>query len=243
MGERGKGLSERSHEPLDKKSVLKIAPSILSADFSQLGAEVIRAEEGGADALHFDVMDGHFVSNITFGTDVVRALRDKSRLPFHVHLMVEKPDRWIESFVKAGGDIICVHTEACTHLDRTIRQIERQGAQVGVALNPSTPASSIESVLNKIDLLLVMGVNPGFCSRDFIPAVLPKIRKARRMVEGRRLAVDIAVDGGIREDTGYLAVKAGASVLVVGTAAFRRGNILEAIKMLRRSAAAAWKLD
>jgi ribulose-phosphate 3-epimerase len=243
MRERGQGFADRSHKPPDKKSVLKIVPSILSADFSQLGAEVIRAEEGGADALHFDVMDGHFVSNITFGSDIVRALRDKSRLPFQVHLMVERPDRWIEPFVKAGANIICVHIEACTHIDRTVRQIKRQGAQAGVALNPSTPASSIKPILDKIDLLTVMSVKPGFGSQDFIPAVLAKIHKARRMVGGRRLAVDIAVDGGIDEDTGYLAVKAGANVLVAGTAVFCKGNIPKAIKMLRRSAEAAWKLN
>jgi ribulose-phosphate 3-epimerase len=243
MREPGQGLSERSHKAPDKKSVLKIAPSVLSADFSQLGAEVIRAEEGGADALHFDIMDGHFVPNITFGSEVVRALRDKSRLPFQVHLMIEKPDRYIEPFVKAGGDTICVHIEACTRIHRIIRQIERQGAQAGVALNPSTPVNSIESVLDRIDLLTVMSVMPGFGGQDFIPTVLPKICKARRMIDGRRLAVDIAVDGGINEDTGYLAAKAGANVLVAGTAVFRKGNISRAIKMLRKSAAAAWKLN
>jgi ribulose-phosphate 3-epimerase len=235
------GSSERFHKARDKKNVLKIAPSILSADFSQLGAEVIRAEEGGADALHFDVMDGHFVPNITLGSEVVRALRDKSRLPFEVHLMIERPDRFIERFVRAGGDIISVHIEACRRINRAIRQIERQGAQAGVALNPNTPANSIEPVLDRIDLLTVMSVMPGFGGQDFIPTVLPKIRRARRMIDERRLAVDIAVDGGINEETGYLAAKAGANVLVAGTAVFRKGNISKAIKMLRRSAAAAWK--
>ena len=215
--------------------MLRIAPSLLSADFSRLGEEVKRAEEGGADLLHFDVMDGRFVPNITFGPLVVEALRDKTKLPFDVHLMIEKPDNYIEPFAEAGGDIITVHAEACTHLQRTIRHIKQQGVKAGVALNPATSLHAIEYVLDDLDMVLIMTVNPGFGGQDFIAAMLPKIRKAKGMIEERGLKVDIEVDGGINIETAPLVVKAGANVLVAGTAIFDQPDVRQVIQMLRKA--------
>lgn len=215
--------------------MLRIAPSLLSADFSRLGEEVKRAEEGGADLLHFDVMDGCFVPNITFGPLVVEALRDKTKLPFDVHLMIEKPDNYIEHFAKAGGDIITVHAEACIHLQRTIRHIKQQGVKAGVALNPATSLHAIEYVLDDLDMVLIMTVNPGFGGQGFIAAMLPKIRKAKGMIKERGLKVDIEVDGGINIETAPPVVKAGANVLVAGTAIFDQPDVRHAIQMLRNA--------
>ncbi len=217
--------------------ILKIAPSILSADFSELAKEVRRVEGGGADLLHIDVMDGRFVPNITIGPLVVKSIRDKTKLPFDVHLMILNPDDQIEEFAKAGSDIIGVSAEACVHLHRTIQNIKELGKKVSVALNPSTPLCTIEYVLEDIDQVLLMTVNPGFPGQSFIPNVLPKIRECRKMVEERGLKLDIEVDGGITEKTAPLAVKAGANVLVAGTAVYGKQDIREAIQALRKSCA------
>lgn len=218
--------------------MLKIAPSLLSADFSQLGAEVKRVVEGGADMLHFDIMDGRFVPNITFGPLVIEALRNKTSLPFDVHLMIEKPDNYIERFVEVGSDILTVHAEACVHLQRTIQHIKQQGVKVGASLNPATALNAIEHVLDDLDMVLIMTVKPGFGGQDFIPAVLPKIRKARQMIEKRGLEVDIEVDGGINVETAPLVVSAGANVLVAGTSIFGQPDFKRVIQNLREAATA-----
>ena len=220
------------------KFTVKIAPSLLSADFSRLGVEVKKAEDGGADILHFDIMDGHFVPNITFGPVIVEALRDKTNLPFHVHLMIERPDEYIERFAEAGANLLSVHVEACTHLQRTIQHIKDQKVKAGVALNPATPLDTIEYVLDDLDMILIMTVNPGFGGQDFIRGMLPKIRKARRMIEERRLKIDIGVDGGINDKTAPLAVRMGANILIAGSAVLGRKDIGLVIQRLRRSAQA-----
>lgn len=214
--------------------LLKIAPSLLSADFSRLDEEVKRVEDGGADLLHFDVMDGCFVPNITFGSLVVESLRDKTTLPFDVHLMIEKPDNYIERFAEAGGDIITVHAEACIHLQRTLKHIKQHGVKAGVALNPETPIHVIEDVLENLDMILVMTVNPGYGGQDFIATMLPKIRKAKNMIKERGLIIDIEVDGGINIKTAPLVVKAGANILVAGTAIFSQPDVKQVIQMLRK---------
>jgi len=215
---------------------IKIAPSILSADFSRLGDEVRRAEEAGADIIHLDIMDGHFVPNLTFGPIIVKAIRNHTKLPFHVHLMVEKPEDYIERVVEAGGDLVIVHVEACTHLQRVLSMIRDLGAGSGVALNPATPLTTIEYVLDDLDLILIMSVNPGFGGQDFIPSVLPKIRRARRRVMRRGLEIEIAVDGGVNVETAPKIVEAGADVLVAGTAVFGKPDLKKAIQELREAA-------
>lgn len=215
--------------------MLKIAPSLLSADFSQLGEEVKKVEEGGADLLHFDVMDGCFVPNLTFGPLVIESLRDKTKLPFDVHLMIEKPDNHIERFIEAGSDIITVHAEACVHLQRTLKQIKQQGIKAGVALNPATSMHTIEYILDDLDMILIMTVNPGFGGQDFIATMLPKIRKAKSMIQKCGLKVDIEVDGGINVETAPLVLKAGANVLVAGTAIFHQPDVKKAIQSLRKA--------
>ena len=220
---------ERSHS-------IKIAPSILSADFSRLGEEVRRAEEAGADIIHLDIMDGHFVPNLTFGPIIVKAIRSHTKLPFYVHLMVEKPEDYIERVVEAGGDLVIVHVEACTHLQRVLSMIRDLGARSGVALNPATPLTTIEYVLDDLDLILIMSVNPGFGGQDFIPSVLPKIKRARRRIMKRGLEIEIAVDGGVNVETAPKIVEAGADVLVAGTAVFGKPDLKKAIQELREAA-------
>ena len=215
---------------------IKIAPSILSADFSRLGDEVRRAEEAGADIIHLDIMDGHFVPNLTFGPIIVKAIRSHTKLPFHVHLMVERPEDYIERVIEAGGDLVIVHVEACIHLQRVLSMIRDLGARSGVALNPATPLTTIEYVLDDLDLILIMSVNPGFGGQDFIPSVLPKIKRARRRIMKKGLQIEIAVDGGVNVETAPKIVEAGADVLVAGTAVFGKPDLKRAIQELREAA-------
>jgi len=218
--------------------MIKLAPSILAADFARLGAEVQRVEEAGAEYLHIDVMDGHFVPNITIGPAVVAALRPLSRLVFDVHLMIENPEAYIPAFAEAGADLITVHAEATRHLDRVLRLIrEGCGCRAGVALNPATPPVLVEHVLHLVDQVLVMAVNPGFGGQSFIPEVVPKIAVLRDMLAARELSPDIEVDGGIDPRTAPVVVRAGANVLVAGSAVFGSPDgPAKAIQALRAAA-------
>lgn len=202
---------------------LRISPSILSADFARLGEEVAAVTQAGADYIHVDVMDGHFVPNITIGPQVVKALRPHSDLPFDVHLMIAPADPYIEGFAEAGADIITVHPEAGPHLHRTIQLIKAQGKKAGVSLNPATPVEVLDPVLEDLDLVLIMSVNPGFGGQSFIPSALPKIEAVRKRIDSLGKPIDLEVDGGINEETARQAANAGADVLVAGTATFRGG--------------------
>jgi len=213
--------------------MIKIAPSILSADFARLGEEIKDVEKGGADYIHVDVMDGHFVPNITIGPLIVEAIRPITSLTLDVHLMIEQPDRYIPEFAKAGADIITVHVEACPHLHRTIQLIRSFGIKAGVVLNPHTPVSTIQHVLEDIDMVLLMTVNPGFGGQSFIHSVLPKIQEVSRMVRERGLQVDIEVDGGVNVETARLCVEAGANVLVAGSAIYNEKDRAQAIRIIR----------
>lgn len=215
--------------------MIKIAPSILSANFARLGDEIKDVEKGGADYIHVDVMDGHFVPNITIGPLIVEAIRPVTKLPLDVHLMIENPERYIGAFVKAGADIITVHVEACTHLHSVIHQIKSAGIKAGVVLNPHTPVSLIQHILEDIDLVLLMTVNPGFGGQSFIHSVLPKIRQVARMVEEKNLDVEIEVDGGVNAETAKLCIKAGANVLVAGSAIYNQSDRGKAIREIRNS--------
>ena len=219
--------------------MLEIAPSILSADFARLAEQVQAATEGGATLLHVDVMDGHFVPNITIGPPVVASLRKSTELPLDVHLMIEDPDQYIPAFADAGADWISVHQEACPHLHRTLELVRSHGAQVGVVLNPATPVSTLEEVLEMVDFVLVMSVNPGFGGQKFIPASLEKIRKLAGMRNRSGANFRIEVDGGIALDTIGEVVRAGAEILVAGNAVFGKGNPKDNTQKLLKAAAEA----
>lgn len=212
----------------------RIAPSILSADFSRLGEEVKAIDEAGADYIHIDVMDGHFVPNLTFGAPVVKAIRGASQKPFDVHLMIAPVDALIEDFVAAGSDIITAHVEAGPHIHRTLQAIKAHDVKAGVSLNPATPIESIAHIMDMVDLILIMTVNPGFGGQSFIP-LLDKIAKARSMIDATGRTIDLQVDGGVNPETARQCVEAGADLLVAGTAVFKVGpdHYAEAIKALR----------
>jgi ribulose-phosphate 3-epimerase len=210
-----------------------IAPSILSADFARLGDEVRAITKAGADFVHVDVMDGHFVPNLTIGYDVVRAIRPHTKLPLDVHLMIENPDALIPEFAKAGADIITIHAEASPHADRSVQLIKSLGKKAGISICPATHESAIEYVMDKVDLILVMTVNPGFGGQSFIPSQIAKIRKIRKMIQKTGRKIYLEVDGGINPGTAREAVAAGADVLVAGTAVFKGKSYAKNIKALR----------
>ena len=204
--------------------MIELAPSILSADFARLGEQVSRAAEGGGTIIHVDVMDGHFVPNITLGPQLVRSLRKATKLPLDCHLMIENPDLYIPAFADAGADWISVHLEACRHLDRTLNLVKNHGCHAGVVINPATPVEMLSEVLEIVDYVLVMSVNPGFGAQPFIPNSLHKLSKLRSLREQRRLNCRIEVDGGVALDTVAQIVRAGAEILVAGNAVFSQGD-------------------
>ena len=217
-----------------------VAPSILSADFSRLGEEVEAIEQAGCDLVHVDVMDGRFVPNLTIGPLVVEAVKKRARRPLDVHLMIVEPERWVEAFAAAGAAIVTVHAEACTHLHRTVQQIKKAGAKAGVSLNPATPPEALDYVLEDLDLVLVMSVNPGFGGQSFIPSAVRKIEALRSRAERLgRSDLWIEVDGGIGPDTVGTVARAGANVFVAGNAVFRTPSYADTIAAIRRNAEAA----
>lgn len=215
--------------------MIKIAPSILSADFMRLGEEIKAAEAAGADMLHLDIMDGHFVPNITIGPAFVDAIRRISTLPLDVHLMIEEPDKFLRDFIKAGADYITVHVEASVHLHRTIQWIKESGVKAGVSLNPATPLWSLDHILSDIDMVLLMSVNPGFGGQEFIPCVLDKLKTLRNLINERGLNVLIEVDGGVKPDNAKEIALAGADILVMGSAFFNSEDYDVLMKRLKET--------
>ncbi len=213
----------------------KIAPSILSSDFSRLGEEIKAVEAAGADLIHVDVMDGHFVPNLTIGAPIVKSIRKVTSLPFDVHLMIENPDRFIDDFIDAGSDYLTVHAEAAAHLHRTIQAIKAKGVRAGVSINPATPLVQVEYVLEDIDLLLIMTVNPGFGGQEFISTMLPKIRQAREMIDRIAPSVALEVDGGVTIDNIETIAAAGADIIVAGSAIFHSGDYHDTIDRMKKS--------
>ena len=214
---------------------IKISPSILSADFSILGDEIKSLEQAGADLIHIDVMDGHFVPNITMGPPIIKMVRKCTKLPFDVHLMISPVEKYIKAFADAGSDIITIHPEATDNLKRAVGTIKSLGKKAGVSLNPKTPISALMDVVNDIDLILIMSVNPGFAGQSFMSEVLPKVTELRQMINEKKLKIDIEIDGGINFETAPLAVKAGANILVSGTTIFS-GSLKDNIQKLRNCA-------
>ncbi|HEX7733343.1 MAG TPA: ribulose-phosphate 3-epimerase [Ktedonobacteraceae bacterium] len=213
-----------------------LVPSILSADFTRLGEQVREVEAAGTERIQIDVMDGHFVPNITMGPGIVAAVRGVTHLPLEAHLMITNPQDFIEAFAQAGADVIIVHQEVCPHLHRVIQQIKRSGKKAGVALNPSTPVFLLENIFPLLDQLLIMTVNPGFGGQDFIPETLPKIRLARQIINDNGFQCDLEVDGGIQEQTAPLVVQAGANLLVAGSAVYnKKESVEQAVARLRRA--------
>jgi ribulose-phosphate 3-epimerase len=214
---------------------IKISPSILSADFSNLGDEIKNLERAGADLIHVDVMDGHFVPNITMGPPIIKAIRKFTRLPFDVHLMISPVEKYIKAFADAGSDIITFHPEATHNLKRAIQTVKSFGKKAGVSLNPKTPTSALMNVINDIDLILIMSVNPGFAGQSFMSEVLPKVSELKKMINDKKLKIDIEIDGGIDFETAPLAIKAGANILVSGTTIFS-GSLKDNIQKLKNCA-------
>ena len=217
-----------------EENVVKLAPSILAADFARLGEQVAEAEKAGADRIHVDVMDGHFVPNLSMGAPVVQSLRRVTSLPLETHMMITNPDLFLEEFVAAGSDSFLVHWEGNYNLDRTVRRIKELGKRAGVVINPATPASVLEEILPEVDLVLVMTVNPGFGHQHFLHSTLAKIQRVRQMVERMKLSCEVEVDGGVDEETAPLAAAAGADVLVAGSSIFGDGaGVASAMSRLR----------
>lgn len=214
---------------------IKISPSILSADFSILGDEIKSLEKAGADLIHIDVMDGHFVPNITMGPPIIKMVRKCTKLPFDVHLMISPVEKYIKAFADAGSDIITIHPEATDNLKRAVGTIKSLGKKAGVSLNPKTPISALMNIINDIDLILIMSVNPGFAGQSFMGEVLPKVTELRKMINDKKLKIDIEIDGGINFETAPLAIKAGANILVSGTTIFS-GSLKDNIQKLRNCA-------
>ena len=217
-----------------KKNIL-ISPSVLAADFSKLGEEIQLVSEEGADLIHLDVMDGHFVPNLSFGADVIKGIRGFSNLPFDVHLMIENPEHYVDAYLEAGANFITVHPEATPHIHSVLQKIHKAGVKTGIALNPGTPIGALENVIDIIDLILVMTVNPGFGGQSFLSSQLPKISKIRTIIDDGGRSIDLSVDGGINPATAKLAIDAGANILVAGTSIFKAGDetYSKSIKRLR----------
>lgn len=214
--------------------MIKVAPSILSADFSKLGEEIIKIDQAGADMIHIDVMDGHFVPNLTLGAPIVKALRTVTKLPFDVHLMINNPENLIDDFIAAGADIITIHIEAANHLHRLVQKVKSSGVKVAVSLNPATPLNTLEEILPELDMVLLMSVNPGFGGQSFIPATLNKIARLKEMIDAKKLKIDIQVDGGINLETAPAVIKHGANILVAGSAVYGSNDIKGTIAQLKQ---------
>ncbi len=223
------------------KAIVKLAPSILSADFARLGEQVAEAEQAGADRIHVDVMDGHFVPNLSMGAPIVQALRRVTRLPLETHLMISDPDFFLDEFTEAGSDSFLVHWEGNNNLHRTVQRIKARGKRVGVAINPATPAAMLEEILQDVEQVLIMTVNPGFGHQHFLPTTLPKIRRVRQLIEQIKPGCDLEVDGGIDVESAPLAVAAGANVLVAGTAIFGESEEVAAAMDRLRASIKQWE--